>query len=46
MTVDAPFFRVALKPSSQIRLNLGMKRFVNTPSYDLPWAGNEERPGE
>ena len=42
VTVNAPCFRVALKPCSQIRLDLGMLRFVNTPSYDLPWAADEE----
>jgi hypothetical protein len=38
VAVNAPYFRVLLKPGSQIRLDLGMKRFVNRPSYDLPWA--------
>ena len=45
VTVDAPCFRVALRPGSEIRLELGMKRFVNTPSYELPWTATEERPG-
>ena len=39
VAVNAPYFRIAFKPASQIRLDLGMKRFVNRPSYDLPWAG-------
>ncbi len=41
VAVNAHCFRVALKPGSQIRLDLGMKRFVNTPSYKLPWAAAE-----
>ena len=41
VAVNAPYFRVALKPCSQIGLELGMQRFVNTPSYDLPWAAHE-----
>ena len=38
VAVRASCFRVAMKPCSRIRLHLGMDRFVNTPSYYLPWA--------
>ena len=45
VAIDAPHFRVALRPGSELRLDLGMERFVNTPSYELPWTATEERPG-
>ena len=45
VAIDAPCFRVALRPCSEIRLDLGMKRFVNTPSYELPWDTTEDQPG-
>ena len=28
---------VRLLPGAQVRLELGMERFVNKPSYALPW---------
>ena len=36
-TIDGNSFLVHLKPGSGGRLELGMKRFVNRPSYGLPW---------
>lgn len=38
--VDDRFFAVQLPPSSSIRVEVGMRRFVNQPSYDFPWHGN------
>ena len=37
VAVDAPTVQVELPPAMMIRLELGMKRFVNDPSYALPW---------
>ena len=38
ITVDAPHFRLSLAPCATIRLELGMRRFANQASYDLPWS--------
>ena len=35
--VDAKFFAVELPPSRTIRLEIGMRRFANSPSYAFPW---------
>jgi hypothetical protein len=35
--VNREFFAVELPPSSMIRLDAGMKRFVNRPTYTFPW---------
>ncbi len=37
--LDGKYFRVELPPSTSIRLEAGMKRFVNDPSYAFPWHG-------
>jgi hypothetical protein len=39
VTIEATTFQVELPPATLIRLELGMARFVNDPSYALPWAG-------
>jgi len=35
--VDDRQFSVHLEAGAEIRLDLGMKRFVNKPSYAMPW---------
>ena len=35
--VDDTRFAVRLEPGSQVRLDLGMERFVGDPSYGQPW---------
>ena len=35
--VEGKYLTVSLPPSTSIRLDLGMERFVNTPSYAHPW---------
>ncbi len=37
VTVNDRAFTVALRPATWVRLELGMERFANRPSYDLPW---------
>lgn len=37
MRVDGQYFVVELPPGTSIRLNVGMHRFVNQPSYAFPW---------
>ena len=37
--VNAKYFAVQLPPSTSIRLEVGMHRFVNNPSYAFPWHG-------
>lgn len=37
VTVNAPHLRVELPPATRITLELGTARYVNTPSYALPW---------
>ncbi len=39
--VDARYFAVQLPPSTTIRLDAGMRRFVNQPSYAFPWHGDK-----
>ncbi len=39
--VDAKHFAVELPPSGNIRLDIGMRRFVNRPSYAFPWHGDK-----
>jgi hypothetical protein len=38
--VDGKYFSVELPPSTAIRVNAGMRRFVNQPSYAFPWHGD------
>jgi len=37
-SVNAPRFQVRLAPASQVTLRSGMERYVNRPTYDLPWG--------
>ena len=37
--VDGKYFAVELPPSTSVRLEVGMRRFVNNPSYAFPWHG-------
>ena len=37
--IGAPSFVVELPPSTTIELELGMERYVNTPSFATPWQG-------
>ena len=37
--VNNKYFVVKLPPSTSIRLECGMQRFVNQPSYAFPWHG-------
>ena len=39
--IDAKFFAVELPPSRTIRLEIGMRRFANSPSYAFPWHGDK-----
>lgn len=39
--VDAKFFAVELPSSRTIRLEIGMRRFANSPSYAFPWHGDK-----
>ncbi|MCC6169941.1 MAG: hypothetical protein IT329_22170 [Caldilineaceae bacterium] len=41
VSVDSPHLEVELPPASTIRLTLQTARFVNAPSYALPWAGDD-----
>ena len=37
VVVDSQYVTVELPPSTSIRMTLGMRRFVNNPSYIFPW---------
>jgi hypothetical protein len=39
--VDAKYFAVQLPPSTSIRVEAGMRRFANDPSYAFPWHGDK-----
>ncbi len=39
--VDERHFCVHLPPATAVRLQAGMSRFVNEPSYAFPWHGDE-----
>ncbi len=39
--VDSKYFEVSLPPSTSVRVEAGMRRFVNDPSYAFPWHGNK-----
>ena len=41
MPVEGRYFVVELPPSTAIRLDMGMRRFANDPSYAFPWHGDE-----
>ena len=38
-SVNGKYFAVELPPSTSVRLEVGMRRFVNDPSYAFPWHG-------
>jgi len=38
--VNRKFFQVRLAPGSGLTLNIGTRRFVNSPSYAFPWHGD------
>ena len=38
--VDGKYFAVELPLSTSIRVETGMRRFVNDPSYAFPWHGD------
>ena len=40
IAVNGSYFMVELPPASSIHLAIGMKRFVNKPSYSFPWDKN------
>ncbi|MBM3935044.1 MAG: hypothetical protein FJ319_12220 [SAR202 cluster bacterium] len=37
--VNGKYFQVELAPSTSIRVEAGLKRFANKPSYAFPWHG-------
>ena len=37
---DGKYFALELPPSTAIRVQAGMRRFVNQPSYAFPWHGD------
>ena len=39
--VNGQYFAVDLPPSTHIRLDAGLSRFSNQPSYAFPWHGGE-----
>ena len=40
VTVNKKFFAVELPPATSINLEIGMKRFVNQPTYAFPWQSD------
>jgi hypothetical protein len=40
ISVNGTYFMIELPPASSIHLTIGMKRFVNKPSYSFPWDKN------
>ena len=39
--VGSKYFAVQLPPATSIRLDVGMRRFANRPTYAFPWHGDE-----
>ena len=39
--VDGKYFAVELPPATSIRVDAGIRRFVNQPSYAFPWHGDK-----
>ena len=37
--VDGAYFAVRLPPATRVRLDVGLRRFVNRPTYAFPWHG-------
>ena len=40
VSVNGKYIAVELPPSTAIRLDMGMRRFVHAPSYAFPWHGD------
>ena len=38
--MDSKHFEVQLPPSTSIRVEAGLRRFVNDPGYAFPWHGD------
>ncbi len=41
VSIDSKYFEVELPPMAHVRVEVGMRRFVNDPSYAFPWHGGE-----
>ena len=41
VSADGKYFAVQLPPSTTIRLEVGVRRFENQPSYAFPWDGEK-----
>ena len=41
VSVNGKYFTVELPPSTSIRVDAGLNRFVNKPSYAFPWHGDK-----
>ena len=39
--LDSKYLAVQLPPNTAVHLDLGMRRYVNTPSYAFPWHGGK-----
>ena len=39
VAADGKYFSVELPPSTSLRVEAGLQRFCNTPSYAFPWHG-------
>ena len=39
--VESKYFAIQLPPAASIRLDVGMRRFANRPTYAFPWHGDE-----
>lgn len=40
--INQPYFIADLPPGTSLRMNIGMRRFVNKPSYAFPWQKKME----
>jgi hypothetical protein len=40
-SVDGKYFAVELPPSTSVRIEAGMQRFANDPTYAFPWHGDK-----
>jgi len=38
--LDGKYFAVELPPSTAIRVDAGLRRYANKPSYAFPWHGD------
>jgi len=41
VAINGKYFTVRLRPGTGLTLRIGMKRFVNRPSYAFPWHGDK-----